>query len=129
MDADIADHVLAHVVDGWMGGVGGIEIDGMERGVDEEVGLRGEGHAAFWRSCGGGWCPLRGIEAWLAPAALFEACVVGLTTIDFGEGDGRGCGEPAWVCDDGLMRAVDEGQVQLGKQQVRPRGVAEAIPG
>ena len=72
VQADVADHVLSHVVDGGVGGVGGIQADGVEGegGADGEVGLRGEGHGAVGRGRGRSCAPVRGVEVGGAPAGL-----------------------------------------------------------
>jgi len=124
VQADVADHVLSHVVDGGVGGVGGIQADGVEGegGADGEIGLRGECHGAVGRGCGGGCGPVRGVEVGCAPVGLGEAGVVGFATVNFGEGDGRGGREPGGVGDDGLVLAVGEGDVELGAEEVGARG-------
>src|SRR5260370_14912405 len=130
MDANIADYVLTHVVDGWVDVVGCVKLDGMEsdRGVDGQVRLCGNSHAVIGWGCGDVCRRMGGVEVGHAPAVLYEASIVGLATINLGEGDGRARSKPTRVRDDSLVRAGRECQVESRAQQVRSRGIAEADP-
>ena len=71
---------------------------------------------------------MRGVEVRCAPVGLGEAGVEGFATVDFGEGDGGGGGEPGGVGDDGLVLAVGESEVELSAEKVWARRVAKAAP-
>ncbi len=130
VEDDVADHVLAHVVDDGVGFVGGSHRDWVE-GVgdgDGEVGLGGEFY--FGGDFGGdGVGPVFCGEVGGVPAGGFEACVVDFAGVDFGEECGGGGGLPGFVGGDDFVGTVGEGDVELCPESVGVGVLAGAGPG
>jgi hypothetical protein len=130
VEDNIADHVLAHVEDERVDFVGRGEGDWVDDVGDGngEVGLGGELDFGgnFFDNCVG---PVGGGEVWGVPAGSIEACVVDFASVDLGEEGGCRGGLPSFVGGDGLVRAVGEGDVELGAKGIGIRVFAGAGPG